>query len=287
MQRVLHCATIVVAAGGAEEEGPPRRPQHARPNAEPSSAHARAAASLLLAAAAVVQRRVVPAPHCNALPRGRDVGHNHHIGVDGGAGGHAPQAPGTRAGAVFKCLHLERTWTCKLLSRLRCCSVHDCLRERLRWFAHGKCAPTPRSRSTFKTRSRLSFRATRALTTRRGGATLVHWWRSLGCSSAAPHPDPPLLASPRVSAQVTGAMYSFVAPTPANGDPVLVAASSDVAELLDLDPAEFNTTEFVRVFAGAAPFGRPWAMVYGGHQFGSWAGQLVRAELLCRVFSAV
>ena len=122
---------------------------------------------------------------------------------------------------------------------------------------------------------------------RRGGAPLVHWWRSLGCASAAPHPDPPLLASPRVSAQVTGAMYSFVAPTPANGDPVLVAASSDVAELLDLDPAEFNTTEFVRVFAGAAPFGRPWAMVYGGHQFGSWAGQLVRAELLCRVFSAV
>ncbi len=84
--------------------------------------------------------------------------------------------------------------------------------------------------------------------------------------------------------QVTGAFYSFVAPTPAEGDPALVAASAEVSALLDLDPAEHSTAEFVRVFAGAAPLGKaaaPWAMCYGGHQFGSWAGQLVRRPLLC------
>ena len=72
------------------------------------------------------------------------------------------------------------------------------------------------------------------------------------------------------------ALYSFVAPTPAAGDPVLLAASPETAAVLDLAPSELDSAEFARVLAGAATPARwrPWAQCYGGHQFGSWAGQL-------------
>ena len=65
-------------------------------------------------------------------------------------------------------------------------------------------------------------------------------------------------------------------PTPADGDPTLIAASADTAALLGLDPREFGTVEFLRCFAGVeVPRAwKPWAQCYGGHQFGSWAGQL-------------
>ena len=71
--------------------------------------------------------------------------------------------------------------------------------------------------------------------------------------------------------QVTGAFYTFVQPTPANGDPTLVAASEDVAALLDLDVKEFGTAEFLRCFAGVElpRAWKPWAQCYGGHQFGA------------------
>jgi len=75
---------------------------------------------------------------------------------------------------------------------------------------------------------------------------------------------------------VTGAFFTFVQPTPADGDPSLVAASADTAALFGLDPQEFGTAEFLRCFAGVEtpPAWKPWAQCYGGHQFGSWAGQL-------------
>ena len=47
--------------------------------------------------------------------------------------------------------------------------------------------------------------------------------------------------------------------------------------MLGLDPAEAARPAFAAIFAGAAPLpaaGRPYAACYGGHQFGSWAGQL-------------
>jgi uncharacterized protein YdiU (UPF0061 family) len=81
--------------------------------------------------------------------------------------------------------------------------------------------------------------------------------------------------TPRTArAQVAGAFYSYVAPTAAQGEPTLVAASADVAALLGLDVAEFDSADCVRVFAGQAslPGTKPWAQCYGGHQFGSWAG---------------
>jgi hypothetical protein len=84
--------------------------------------------------------------------------------------------------------------------------------------------------------------------------------------------------------QVTGAFYTFVQPTPADGDPTLVAASADVAALIDLDVKEFCTAEFLRCFAGVeVPSGwKPWAQCYGGHQFGAWSLQACALRILRR-----
>lgn len=76
--------------------------------------------------------------------------------------------------------------------------------------------------------------------------------------------------------QVFGALFSRVSPTPANGEPRLVAFSKEVCEALGLDPAECHRPEFALLMAGAAPLpgSDPYAQCYGGHQFGQWAGQL-------------
>jgi uncharacterized protein YdiU (UPF0061 family) len=75
--------------------------------------------------------------------------------------------------------------------------------------------------------------------------------------------------------QVTGAAYSRVAPTPVAG-PRLLAYSREVAELLGLSEDECSSTEFAEIFAGnrSAPGMDGYAACYGGHQFGTWAGQL-------------
>ena len=66
--------------------------------------------------------------------------------------------------------------------------------------------------------------------------------------------------------------------------PYLVAASTEVAGLIGLDPAELSRPEFAQFFAGNRPLpgSDPLAAVYSGHQFGVWAGQLGdgRAHLL-------
>lgn len=58
--------------------------------------------------------------------------------------------------------------------------------------------------------------------------------------------------------------------------PRLIHANPQAAALLDLDPAVFNDPRFVEVVAGHRPLEgfSPLAMVYSGHQFGVWAGQL-------------
>ncbi|MEX2660254.1 MAG: YdiU family protein [Acidimicrobiales bacterium] len=83
-------------------------------------------------------------------------------------------------------------------------------------------------------------------------------------------PDPP-----NHRRQVHGAAYSRVAPTPVAA-PRTLAWSPEVAELLGLDPAVCRSQDFADVFGGnRVPKGAdPFAMTYGGHQFGSWAGQL-------------
>ncbi|MDD3814363.1 MAG: YdiU family protein [Desulfocapsaceae bacterium] len=75
--------------------------------------------------------------------------------------------------------------------------------------------------------------------------------------------------------QVTGACYSRVQPTEV-ADPKLVAYSREAAALLDLSPEACATPSFTEVFAGnrLLPGMKPFAMCYGGHQFGNWAGQL-------------
>lgn len=75
--------------------------------------------------------------------------------------------------------------------------------------------------------------------------------------------------------QVREACYSRVHPTEM-ARPQLVAYSREVAELIGLDPAACETPLFENVFAGNRQLNDmdPFAMCYGGHQFGNWAGQL-------------
>jgi serine/tyrosine/threonine adenylyltransferase len=58
--------------------------------------------------------------------------------------------------------------------------------------------------------------------------------------------------------------------------PRLIHANPFAAELLDLDPAVFGDPAFAEVVSGHRPLAgfSPLAMVYSGHQFGVWAGQL-------------
>ncbi len=75
--------------------------------------------------------------------------------------------------------------------------------------------------------------------------------------------------------QVHGAAYSRVDPTPVAA-PRTLAWSPEVAELLGLSAEVCASEDFAAVFSGSrVPVGaEPFAMTYGGHQFGNWAGQL-------------
>lgn len=74
---------------------------------------------------------------------------------------------------------------------------------------------------------------------------------------------------------VKNACFSFVEPT-AVEKPQLVACSEDMLHELGLDQSVCDEQEFVQAFSGNKPLSgmRPYAMCYGGHQFGNWAGQL-------------
>ncbi len=75
--------------------------------------------------------------------------------------------------------------------------------------------------------------------------------------------------------QVLGACYSFVLPTKVK-TPQVVAYSKEMAEQLGLSIADCESEQFAKVFSGneILPGMKPYAMCYGGHQFGHWAGQL-------------
>ncbi|MCX7098903.1 MAG: YdiU family protein [Methylococcales bacterium] len=75
--------------------------------------------------------------------------------------------------------------------------------------------------------------------------------------------------------QVLGACYSKVLPTPV-AKPIGVAVAKEVADLLDLSDQLCASDDFVQVFVGnrLAQGMDAYAMCYGGHQFGMWAGQL-------------
>jgi uncharacterized protein YdiU (UPF0061 family) len=75
--------------------------------------------------------------------------------------------------------------------------------------------------------------------------------------------------------QVYKACYSLVSPTLVKA-PQLVAYSQEVAEQLGLSNQICESDDFKQVFVGnrLANGMEPYAMCYGGHQFGQWAGQL-------------
>ncbi|PCI93755.1 MAG: hypothetical protein COB15_15755 [Flavobacteriales bacterium] len=75
--------------------------------------------------------------------------------------------------------------------------------------------------------------------------------------------------------QVSEACYSFVEPTKTEA-PKIVHFSPEVANILGITEEEAKSDEFLRVFTGNQIIENttPYAMCYGGHQFGHWAGQL-------------
>ena len=79
--------------------------------------------------------------------------------------------------------------------------------------------------------------------------------------------------------QVVAACYSRVNPAHVKA-PALAAYSAEIAQTLGLDPNDCASPEFqsrlAQVFSGNELIDGmdPYAMCYGGHQFGNWAGQL-------------
>ena len=63
-------------------------------------------------------------------------------------------------------------------------------------------------------------------------------------------------------------------------DPYVVSISAEMADELGLDLEKIPTEQFAQVFTGQAPIpgasNTTYAMRYGGHQFGTWAGGLLR-----------
>jgi len=87
--------------------------------------------------------------------------------------------------------------------------------------------------------------------------------------------EAPREGSPTESRQVFGACYSWATPK-SPSQPKLLAYSKEVAERLGMDAPFVHSDAFRFAFSGHTllPGMQPFAMCYGGHQFGHWAGQL-------------
>ncbi|MDH2916638.1 MAG: YdiU family protein [Gallionella sp.] len=77
------------------------------------------------------------------------------------------------------------------------------------------------------------------------------------------------------SRQTPGVCWASVSPSPVS-QPRLLAYAPEVAALLDLEAQDVTSDTFAQVFGGNALLHgmAPYATRYGGHQFGTWAGQL-------------
>lgn len=75
--------------------------------------------------------------------------------------------------------------------------------------------------------------------------------------------------------QTPGIHFTLTRPTPVS-KPELLIWSDEAGQLLDLPPPSLPTGWEAEVFSGnkVLPGMAPFAMRYGGHQFGHWAGQL-------------
>jgi len=74
---------------------------------------------------------------------------------------------------------------------------------------------------------------------------------------------------------VYNAVYSYVDPKQTS-NPSLIHASPEMLEKLGLSKSDAESQDFLDIMTGNAiyPKTKPFAMAYGGHQFGNWAGQL-------------
>lgn len=99
------------------------------------------------------------------------------------------------------------------------------------------------------------------------------WSRELTNRFTAAMPADPDLTNRR--RQVFGACYSRVLPTPVSR-PRAVAVSTGLMQRLGIPTAASKADWFAEVFGGNRLLTGmdPFAMCYGGHQFGNWAGQL-------------
>ena len=86
-------------------------------------------------------------------------------------------------------------------------------------------------------------------------------------------PSDPVLENSR--RQVSGACYSYVTPKKTK-KPQLIHVANEVALELGITKEDIKSEEFINVFTGNTVLENttPYAMCYGGHQFGNWAGQL-------------
>jgi len=77
-------------------------------------------------------------------------------------------------------------------------------------------------------------------------------------------------------ARLPGEFYTLMPAEQVGVKPRLVHANPKAAALIGLEPASFSNPDFAQIFSGHAPLDgfAPLAMVYSGHQFGVWAGQL-------------
>lgn len=75
--------------------------------------------------------------------------------------------------------------------------------------------------------------------------------------------------------QVKSACFSFVTPKKTS-NPELIHVSPDMLENLGLTEEDAKSETFLNVLTGNTVYQdtKPYAMCYGGHQFGHWAGQL-------------
>ena len=71
------------------------------------------------------------------------------------------------------------------------------------------------------------------------------------------------------------ACFSYVEPKKTK-QPALVHASPELAKELGITDNDLQSEAFLKIFSGNSmvPNTKPYAMCYGGHQFGNWAGQL-------------
>ena len=86
-------------------------------------------------------------------------------------------------------------------------------------------------------------------------------------------PADPVLKNTR--RQVHKACFSYVTPKKTS-KPSMLHVSHEMCKNLGISQEEASSPEFLEIFSGNAvlPNTKPYAMCYGGHQFGNWAGQL-------------